>query len=467
MKLLLISPINRTYVIMPSLGLGYLGSVARKHSFGVTMLDCKKEKFDFNDFEAYIKNNDFDLIGFQVFTYDLNSVKRHIAIIRKYHKDAIVVAGGAHPSGDPIGTFSYLDGLDFAFKGEAEIGFGKFLGAVRDLGAGIRGNYDVLRGIPGLVFKDKDGAITVNESHYVDDLDSLDFPAWELMDPREYPQAPHGGFARQFPAAPIIITRGCPHFCTFCAGRSITGPRIRKRSIDNVWAEIQYLRERFGVKELLVEDENFTLHKKLLNEFCVKIINSPEKISWSFPSGVRLETLNAENLRLMEEAGCYSLAVGVEFGSQRIHDITKKRLNIALIEEKVALLSRTKIKTTGFFLFGIPGETRADMQKTIDLSLRLDIDRAQFNNFMPLPGSELWDYLAQNNKLGTIDWDTFFVHDVAYAPDGVSKDQIKRLQRTAYMKFYLRPKTMFRILKEIKSPGHMKMLFNRFVDALS
>ncbi len=453
---------------MPMLGLGYLATIARKNNHSVKILDCKKEKLGFRGFEERIKDNKYDLICFQVFSYDINSVKRHIDIIRKHNKDVTIIAGGAHPSGDPVGTMRYLDNLDFAFKGESEIGFAQFLTYLDNLGCQkLKNDFEALRKIPGLIFHSGNGRIIANDPAYVDNLDSLDFPAWDLIGPREYPQAPHGAFAREFPTAPLIITRGCPYSCTFCAGKAITGIKIRKRSIDNVWSEVQYLMEEFDIRELLIEDENFTLHNGLLKDFCNKIIASPRKISWSFPAGVRIETLNKDNLSLMEEAGCYSMAIGVEFGSQRIHDLTKKRLTIELIREKIDLLSKTKIKTTGFFLMGIPGETKEDILSTIDLALRLDIDRAQFNNFMPLPGSELWDTLLDKDKLGNINWNTFFVHDVAFPPEGMSREELKHLQRLAYAKFYLRPKIILKILKEIKSFGHFKMLLKRMLDALS
>jgi radical SAM superfamily enzyme YgiQ (UPF0313 family) len=466
MNILFVSPINRTYVIMPMLGLGYLASIARKGSHQITMLDCKNSRFTFKDFEEYIKERDFDLVCFQVFTYDINSVKQHIAIVRKYNKDAVIVAGGAHPSGDPAGTMEYLKGLDFAFKGESEIGFEKFLNELERQGVeNFKSNVDVLRGIPGLIYR-AEGSINMNPPVFIEKLDELEFPAWDLMDPRTYPESPHGAFAKNFPTAPIIITRGCPHQCTFCAGKSITGNKIRKRSIDNVLNEIYFLSDKFGVKEILIEDENFTLHKDMLIEFCTKLAKNKRKISWSFPSGIRIETLSKEILRLMEDTGCYSMAIGIEFGSQRIHDLTKKRLSIELIKDRMALLSESKIKTTGFFLMGIPGETRQDMLSTIDLAMKLNIDRAQFNNFMPLPGSQLWDQLLEENKLSGLDWDNFFVHDVAYIPEGMTKKEMKRLQRKAYLKFYMRPKVIIRILKEIRSFTHLKMLLNRFMDAL-
>lgn len=468
MKILLVSPINRTYVIMPSLGLGYLASIARKDGHKVQILDCKMGGMTFEDFETFISGQRHDLFGFQIFSYDINHVKKHIEMIKKHNHKALIVAGGAHPSGDPKGLMKYLEGLDFAFVGESEIGFRKFLALLEERGPlNILKAHSSLKNIPGLIYRGDAGEVFVNPASYVDNLDSLDFPAWDLMDPREYPEAPHGAFARQFPTAPIIITRGCPHSCTFCAGKVITGLKLRKRSIENVWSEVEFLIEKFGVKELLIEDENFSLHKDLLEEFCLKLINTGKKISWSFPAGIRLETLNKKNIKLMEEAGCYSMAVGVEFGSQRIHDLTQKRMSIGVIEDRVALLSKSKIKITGFFLMGIPGETREDIRSTIDLSLRLDLDRAQFNNFMPLPGSQLWNDLVKSNKLTNINWDHFFVHDVAYVSNDISRDELKRLQREAYLKFYLRPKIILNILKEIRSFRHLRMLLKRFIDSLT
>lgn len=468
MRILLVSPINRTYVIMPPLGLGYLASSVRKrHS--VSILDCKKEGMGYKGFSVYIKNNKFDLIGFQVFSYDINSVIKHIEIIRHLRGNSVtIVAGGPHPSGLAHTIFDDIPGLDFAFKGESEIGFAKFVEYLHSSSFSDKGGrYKAMSEVPGLIFRNAENKIVINDSEFVEDLDSVGLPSWDLMNPASYPDAPHGAFARAFPTAPMIITRGCPSLCTFCAGKSISGHKIRKRSIANVWTEVEYLVDRFGVKEILIEDENFTLHRELLNDFCIRMINYKQKISWSFPAGVRLDTLNADNVCLMEEAGCYSMAVGIEFGSQKIHDLTKKRLTIELIEEKIALLSQSKIKVTGFFLMGIPGETKEDILSTINFANRLDIDRAQFNNFMPLPGSELWSELAQKNKLRNINWDRFFVHDVAYVLDGISRKELKRLQRRAYLRFYLRLKIICKLLKEIRSFGHSKMLLKRFIDSLS
>lgn len=463
MKILFVNPINRSYIVMPSLGLGYLAAQARKRGDAVTILNCLKEKMNFNDFKRFLGQNHFDVIGFQMYSYDLNPVKRHLEIVKSINHSTVLIAGGPHPSGTLQQTLKQLDQLDFAFRGEAEIGLPLLLDRLEDNFA----NPQNLTGVPGLIWRQED-AIRVNEPGYIDNLDTLDFPSWDLLEPHKYPEASHGAFAKNFPTAPIIISRGCPFQCTFCAGKAITGPGVRFRSIENVIEEMLYLFRDFGIREFLIEDENLTLHKKLTVEFCEKILSSPMKdISWSCPSGIRLDTLDRELLRLMERAGCYSLAMGIEFGTQKMLDQTRKKLTLETIEEKIDLLSRTNIKTTGFFMLGVPGENFDDINNTIKFALRLNIDRAQFNNYMPLPGSELGDRLRQQHALDNLDWDRLFVHNVAFTIPGITRKKLKHLQRLSYLKFYFRPKIMINVLKEIKSPRHLKYIIKRFIDSLS
>lgn len=458
MKILLVTPYNRSYVIMPSLGLGYLASIARKAGHDVEILHCIKENIRLKEFEKYISTQHFDLIGFQAFSYDLPVLKRYLEIIKQKSRDTITVAGGAHPSGDPYGTLAQLPYLDFAFKGESEIGFESFLRYLET-------NSPPLSEISGLIYR-SNGGIVVNETRFVEDLDSIPMPAWDIIKPENYPEAPHGAFTKNFPTAPIIITRGCPCPCTFCAGKTVTGVKMRARSVENVIEEIKYLKNYRGIKEFHIEDENLTLRKSLVMEFCERLLKEEIGMSWSLPAGVSIDTFDREMLILMERAGLYSIALGIEFGSQRMLDITKKRLTIEKIREKLELFKGLNIKKTGFFLFAVPGETIQEMKETIKFALSLPLDRAQFNNFMPLPGSALWEDLKKNNKLNEIEWNRFYVHDVGYVDEGYKRSDIKRLQRIALLRFYLRPKIIMNIIGEIRSIWHLKFLLKRIIDAL-
>lgn len=458
MDILLFTPNNRSYVVMPSLGLGYLASQARKAGHRVTILDCVKEGMDLAGFRGAVADLSPRVVGMQMYSYDVNPAREYARIIKEAAPGCTVIAGGAHPSGDAAEILRYLPGLDFAFRGEAEIGFPIFLERLESGGG--------FADVPGLIWREGD-AVRVNPPRYVTDLDALDFPAWDLIRPESYPEAGHGAFAKNFPTAPLIITRGCPFQCTFCAGGAISGKRVRSRSVGNVIAEMEYLHTRHGVREFLIEDENLTLQRALTYEFCERLMASAVRgVSWSCPSGVRIDTLNLDLLKTMERAGCYSLAVGVEFGTQKMLDLTKKRLTLEMIEEKVDLLSRTNIKTTGFFLLGVPGEDLGDMNATIDFALRLGIGRAQFNNFMPLPGSELYDALRSRGILGELSWDRFFVHDVAWEGSGFSRATLKNLQRKAYLRFYLRPRIILGLMREVRGARHLRYLLRRFFDSL-
>ena len=445
---------------MPSLGLGYLASVLRKDKNEVWILNCLKEKMTYKTFENFIHSEHFDIYGLQMFSYDWDSIRKHLEIIKASNPSAITVVGGPHPSGDPTGTLKSLHNADFAFQGEAEIGLRKFIQQLND------NHSQDWSDISGLVWRGEDNKIFANPVEVVSDLDSLGFPAWDLQRPTEFPRAPHGAFAKNFPTAPMIITRGCPFQCTFCAGKSISGNKLRKRSIDHVLEEINYLTGKFNVKEIHLEDECFTVHKSLVMEFCEKLLAHNVGISWGLPSGIRLDTLDREMLKQMARAGCYSVSIGIEFGSQRVLDLAKKKLTLEMIREKIALLNETDIKTTGFFLLGLPGETKEDIQATIDFSLELNLDRVQYNNFMPLPGSELWDELQNRGLLKNINLNKLFVHDVAYVPKGMKASSLKWFQRKAYLMFYLRPTTIIRLLREITSLEHLKCLLSRFLDAM-
>ncbi|UCE07590.1 MAG: B12-binding domain-containing radical SAM protein, partial [bacterium] len=395
MKILLLKPINSIYyVIQPNIGLGVLATIMENNNHNVHIIDAAKEKLKWDDFVSLIKKEKFDLIGIQMFTHEVPSVEKSINLIKKYLPDATIIIGGSHISGDPEGTMKLLNNVDFGFVGEAETGVDAFL----KISKGDYDNYEVLRKIPNLVWRQY-GKVVVNNKEYIRDLDAIEFPAWHLMPPVTYPTAPHGSFCKRTPVAPIIVSRGCPFLCTFCAGHCITGRNIRYRTVKNVIDEILLLYHKYGVREIHIEDDNFTLDKKYVVDFSNEIIKLRLDISFALPNGVRLDTIDEEVLPLMEKAGFYSMAVGIESGSDKILQLMKKRTSVKVIKEKIDLIKKhTNIKLTGFFLMGYPEETETDILETISFATSLNIDKASFMFVMPLPGTELWNTYKQNNK---------------------------------------------------------------------
>jgi radical SAM superfamily enzyme YgiQ (UPF0313 family) len=320
-----------------------------------------------------------------------------------------------------------------------------------------------LEDISGLIWR-KSGAVVVNRQSFLEDLDLLGAPSWDLLQPETYPLAPHGGFFKNYPIAPIIITRGCPFSCTYCAGYLISGKKIRRRSVKSVIEEIKTLYHKYGIREIHIEDDNFTFYHDLVYEFCRKLKENNLDITWTCPNGVRLDTLTEDLLMTMKNAGLYSISVGIESGSNRILRQMKRTLTKEKIREKIELIRKCGLGVSGFFILGYPGETIGDIMETIDFAIELDLKRAGFFLFKPFPGTEITNNLIASGEIKNMsdeDWANFVLADAVYAPAGLTREKMKRLRRTALLKFYLRPKIAWKFLLEIKNLNHLKVVLGR------
>lgn len=467
-KVLLVRPVSFWMpIVIPPLSLGYLAASLRKYGHNVSILDCVKEKYDYDDFELHIKENKFDVIGFQLFTPDFGSVKKSIEIIKNTHEKIITVVGGAHPSCTPKTILNELPDVDYAFRGEAERGFPELMDHIAN-----KKDKENLPNIQGLIYRDIEDqhavpSYKINKPYFEENLDKLGMPAWDLIPPDSYPHAPHGVIAKRFPTAPIFITRGCPYPCTFCAAKTISGRKLRYRSIHSVIEEIKVLFREYKIREIHIEDDNFTLKRDLVIDFCNSLLKEKLDISWACPNGVRLDSLDLDLLKVMKRSGCYSFAVGIESGSERVLRHMKKKLSLDLIKEKIELCSKVGIRTTGFFIIGYPVEIKEDILETIKFAKSTKLNRAEFANFLPLPGTAAYDYLIENNEPINTNWEQFLPNRyVVYSPKGIHNKELRRLQQKAFFKFYFRPHIIFGIIKEIKSWKHFWYILKRFLDII-
>ena len=461
MEILLVQPVKdkkHTLNLMPPLGLGYLASSVR-HSHNVRILDCVKEGMDLKDFKDHVEKNIPDVIGFTVFSCDLESVKKSIKIVKEINSGIITVAGGPHPSGDPQGAMAYLDFLDFVFAGESEKGFPLLMEQLSR-----KSDERNFKDIPGLVWK-KNGNINSNPKIFIENLDTIEFPSWDLLELNTYKGVPNGVFTKQYPFAPIIVTRGCPYLCTFCSAHNIVGRKLRHRSIDNVIKEIKILYEKYGIKEIHIEDDNFTFDLGFAKEFCNRLIKLGLPLTYSCPNGVRLDRIDKELLVLMKKAGFYNIYVGVESGSPRILKHMRKNLSLEEIAKKVDLIKEVGLEASGYFILGYPEETISDMEKTILFASVLNLDWAQFATFIPIPGSDILKDEYVKKIADATNWSDFFNTDVPFAPRGVSKKQLKKMQKKAFLRFYLRPGKILNLIKKIRL-NNVVFIMRRFISYL-
>mgnify|MGYP001434874135 CR=1 FL=1 len=459
-KIVLVVPINHTHYLVPPTGLGYLATALRQHDCtNIVILDCVKERLSFAGLRDRFRSWNPQIVGFQIFSYDFDSVVRSIEILKQVSPETIVLIGGAHVSATSDTVLDEISGADFGFAGEGEIGLPM-------LARRILGNEEVpLENIPGLIWRNG-SSIHANSRAGTEDLDRLGFQAWDLTPPASYDGSPQGGFYKKFPIAPILTTRGCPYLCTFCGSGVNMGHNLRNRSMGHVMDEMVMLYNDYGVREFHIIDDMFNFYKNRVIEFCQGIKDRNLDISYTFPNGLRLNQLDRETLQMMKDTGAYAFTVGIESGSQRILNTMKKGLTLELIEEKVNLINAVGLEPSGFFIIGYPGETVDDINATIQFAKRLKLKRAHFSNFLPLPGTEATKRLVENKEIEKPDWGTLFYSKVSYTPRGITRKQLKQLQRRAFLEFHLRPHILFRILLEIKSAKQLKMIIVRAIDYL-
>ncbi|RJQ56205.1 MAG: radical SAM protein [Nitrospiraceae bacterium] len=463
MKVLLINPLtleDSMVNITPNLGLGYLATSLRNNGFEVEIWDGVKKNMTKRGLEERLKKRDYDVAGFQVYTRSVKETQEGLEKVKALDSRIVTVVGGPHPSGDPEGSLTHLK-TDYAFRGEAEIGLSQLLKK-------ITGKVnEPFENINNLIWK-SNGKIICNPLQPIENLDVVGIPAWDMINPNDYPYAPIGAFSKKMPLTSISTTRGCPYHCTFCANNTIMGRKVRARSTEIVLAEMDLLYNKYGVREFQIIDDNFTSKKALTLGVCEGIINRGWDIGLSFPNGVRLSTLDEEILHLLEKAGCYSLGLGIESGSPRTLKNMKKAQSVDEIKEKVNLIHNvTRIRTTGFFIIGYPTEEKEDILQTINLSKELPIDRAQFTICLPVPGSEMTEQMIKAGKLKDVDFSDISFQNIVHIPEKMTLKELRRYRMKAYMEFYLRFRIIFGLLSEIKSIEHMKFIFRRVMKLFS
>ncbi len=455
MKILLIRPAGPKFyeTAGPDIGLGYLMRVLKDSGHKVELYDFFQKGTSTKDLIKRFNAYKPELIGFKTYSLALPEVDALIATLRRQGYNSHVVLGGPHPSGDPAGTLATLPDVSFVISGEAETGFPMLVEALEH---DTDPPDSVLRDIPGLGWR-SNGACVVNPAVFPKDFDQFGLPDWESMNPHKYPIDYTGAIY-----VPIMTTRGCPFHCTYCAGHKVTGRMLRHRSIDRIIEEIGLIKYRWGIRTFGLVDDNFTLDLEFAKEVCRAIISQGLDIRWRCPNGIRLDTLDAEVVRLMEKAGCFYVYVALESGSQRILDAMNRRTSLDVMIEKVKMIRRlSTIKMLGFFIIGYPDETIGDIIASIRLAKALPLDMASFFLFTPHPGTDIYNRLKNEGRLSNPSWSSFFYDKVTVLPQQISEKELLRLEKYAYRSFYGRPHIIKGILQDLRSLGQVRRLIQR------
>lgn len=444
-------PGGRGTNLVPPVGLLYLGGVLEAAGHEVHLVDAALSGHTGTELADDILGTEPDVLMVSAFTSDIHVLASQLPRIRKVLPGIPVWLGGPHASCVGRAAFHDLPQVDAVFLGEAEESVIEALEFPSRPPAGVAYRNGSSRPAP----------------RTVEDLSELPLPAWHLAPPHRYRGLPNGVVLKRTPYAPIITTRGCPYRCTFCAGFRITGRRIRHRPMEQVWSEIEMLAGEYGVREIHIEDDNFTFDAEYAMEFCREAIRRKLPVLFSTPNGIRLDRLDDRLLELMRRAGWYIIHCGIESGSDRVLKRTKKGTTSGRILESIRLIHRHGLPVAGYFILGLPGETVEDMEKTIRFAVSSGIQWAHFASFLPIPGSEDGDSWLADHDLSKDGWAAFHNTACPAPPDSVTRGELKRIQRRAFMRFYLRPGPAMRLLGLLLKPGVLPRVFRRALAYLT
>jgi radical SAM superfamily enzyme YgiQ (UPF0313 family) len=454
--LLLVKPPSQ-HSVLPPLGLGYLASALKKQGVNARIVHCNKEGLDAQRLASLVRTSGAPIVGVSCCSND-HPWLATLAGELEAQPDVTLIVGGAHATGLGRRLFDLVPRIDYLVSGEGELALPMLCENLLDGGP----NEEQAAGIPNLIWKDPQGFLRENGRELIMDLDQLDMPDWEQMRPVEYAEfTPHGGFTKAMPVAQTITTRGCPYGCSFCAAHLIHGRRIRRRSPANIVEEISYLYHHEGAREIHIEDDNFTVIPDHVVETCTRIRALGLGMPMSLPNGVRIDHLQDEILEELKATGFYTLSLGIESGSQATLKRMNKSLDLGVVEETIARLRRYDFQVKGYFIIGYPGETGEDILQTIQYARSLDLDRAYFTMFIPLPGTQSFEELEKAGRIdiNNFEWEHFYTKGKTrppFTPEGVSEEDMANFSHLAYRRFYMRPEILLKMVRDLRvnSPAH-------------
>ncbi len=454
MRVALINPRFRLPIdtrTTPHLGLAYLGAVSEERGDEVRIYDADIEEQPLEEFLQEFRPH---IVGITANTPQVKQAWRTAATIKKV-LDIPVVLGGPHPSvvSEDLDFESLQqDGVDLVVRGEGEASWIEICDKVESFlrdqpefstAALMDPEKGLWEGVLGVSYKTSDGQLHRNPDRpAIKDLDSLPWPAYHLFKMEKYtnlqPATDHVDGARSFS---ILTSRGCPYRCTFCS-QSIMPIKWRARSPENVLEEWRHLVRDLGAEEIGVLDDSANIRMDRLHTLAdLLIANRLNHVPWIFVNGIRANLATKELLAKLKQAGLKRTAFGVETGDPDIIVSIDKHITHETIEQAFKNAKAVGLETIGFFIIGLPGDTRESMQRTIDFACKLDPLIANFSMMTPYPGTKVYEIAKRYGRLLVQDWEDYVFFDgrARYELGDLTAELQEEMWRKAYRQFYLRP----------------------------
>jgi len=420
----------------PHHGIGYMASILRENGHQVHFIDCAITNASYSEIVRQVEKLNPDAIGITAVSAYYSEMKKLARILLRLKIP--IILGGVHVTILPEISLREC-GADFAVIGEGELTILELMNTWTDK--------EKRKDIKGIAYIEDNQFIMNPQRELIKNLDDLPFPAWDLINPLNYAQKYSYFKIKRYPAALIFTTRGCPHTCSFCASCAFWRHQFRRRSPRNVVDEIEYLINNFGIREIQIGDDYFNYDKNHIIEICKEVIRRKLDLTLACPNGLRIENMDRKLLTIMRKAGFYSFTIAIESGSQSILNSINKKLDLNNIYSAVKLAKSLGFFLTGYFMFGLPGETYQTVRRTIQIAKSLPFDTIGSFIAQPLPGSRWFDKWVQDKNPWEINYDSFHFYEIKNILEYSDGKRTAKLPVDAFREFFFRPKQILRFLK--------------------
>lgn len=437
------------------LGLAYIAGMLEKRNIQVSIIDAQAENFSIEQVTSLLVNQHSDsIIGITLLTPLFGAVKKLSDTIREALPQTTLVLGGPHCTALKSQVLEEITSANIVCIGEGE----ETMCAIAQ--AKQKSEWS---NISGICYSYHDQIVCNHTRSYISNLDSIPPPARHLLPMEKYHLTASRVSGDSY-CPTIIVARGCPFSCTYCS--RIFGKTLRLHSVERIISEIDFLIEKFNIKQINIEADTLTANKKFLTDLCDALIqgNYHRKLKWTCES--RVDTVDEESLKLLKKAGCWQISYGVETGNQRLLDKINKGTNLQQIENIFKITHQTGITIRGFFMLGLPTESGEESLNTINFAIKLDPLWAQFTITTPYPGTKMFNDLKDAGEILNFDWNNYNTwsgwqgeFEIPYISEGRTLEELKSLQKMAMRKFYLRPIVVIRFVKLIRSPSDILKYF--------
>lgn len=416
------------------------GLAMREHE--VLLIDAIAQGLDFRETKRELEKFSPDLLVIETTTPTVMSDFDFVNYIGDLNAKILMV--GSHVSALPEWTLKSCKRIDFVARGEFDY-------TVMDLAR----NLERPGKVKGISFRRGKKILHTQAREFIKDLDSLPFVSRvyeEFLNLKDY-----GYSLARKPLVQIFSSRGCPNRCVFCQlPQTFSGRLFRVRSPKNFVEEMEYIENNMGVEEVFIEDDTFTIDKQRVRKICRLMIRKKLRIIWS--ANVRAD-VDLETMKLMKRAGARLLVVGYESGSQRVLNTIKKGIAISMSRKFAENAKKVGLRVFGCWMIGLPGDTRESILETWKLAKELDSDMVFFQQAVPFPGTEMYEWAKKKRYLVTEDFSKWldengrlgFLLDYPW----LSAEEIKYWRDKLMKSFYLSPKYLLKTLIRNMEPHEM------------